>query len=254
MGTENNFQTFISGFPVPGFMKRFLNIFLMMVVLSACEGLNTSRIPGYEIHGIDVSHYQSRIDWEAIASQSIDFAFVKATEGATFKDSLYLRNWSSLKQHGIRRGAYHFFRPEVPPGIQARHFAQTVHLDSGDLPPVLDVEVIGTLPKMELVRRIQIWLEMVESHFGIKPIIYTNLHFYNRNLAGYFNGYPLWIARYHGKEPILACGTDWHFWQYGEHGRLAGIKGSVDFNVFRGSANELDALCIPPASELSSLK
>jgi len=234
-------------------MKRVLNIFLLAVVLSACEGLPTSRLSGYEVHGIDVSHYQSRIDWESVAMQSVEFAFVKATEGGTFEDSLFLHNWSALKRHGIRRGAYHFFRPEVPPGVQVRHFARIVHLESGDMPPVLDVEIIGALPKKELVRRIQIWLEMAEGHFGVKPIIYTNLHFYNRNLAGYFHGYPLWIARYHGKEPILACGSDWHFWQYGKHGRLDGIEGSVDFNVFRGSSGALDSLCIPLSPELSAL-
>lgn len=235
-------------------MRNFLNIVLLAIVCCSCDGLPTPRLDRYAVHGIDVSHYQARIDWEAIANQPIDFAFVKATEGATFTDSLFIQNWAALQQHGIRRGAYHFFRPGVPPGIQARHFAGTVRLEPGDLPPVLDVEIMGDLPKMELVRRIQIWLDMVEHHFGTKPIIYTNLHFYNRNLAGYFSAYPLWIARYHGKEPTLACGRDWHFWQYGKHGRLTGITGHVDFNVFSGTLQALDSLCLPSSPKLSSLK
>ncbi len=235
-------------------MKLLSSISLFWLVLTACEGPPTVRLERYTVHGIDVSHYQSRVDWAGISALPVHFAFVKATEGTTYTDSLFNLNWTALKQSGIRRGAYHFFRPEAPPGEQARHFARTVQLDNGDLPPVLDVELIGGLPKPELVRRLQIWLDIVESHFSVKPIIYTNLHFYNRNLAGHFSEYTLWIARYHAKEPKLADGADWHFWQYGKHGRLTGIKGHVDFNVFRGSLAALDSLCIPGPSELSSLK
>jgi len=80
------------------------------------------------------------------------------------------------------------------------------------------------------------------------------LHFYNRHLAGYFSEYPLWIARYHRREPSLACGTDWVFWQYGHRGRLEGIAGPVDFNVFHGSLEQLEALCLPVSGALSSAR
>lgn len=235
-------------------MKHLVSIFLALAVLTACEYAPTIQLERYEVHGIDVSHYQSRVDWQAIETVPIHFVFVKATEGVSYADSLFAINWTALAKTSIRRGAYHFFRPEAPPGEQARHFARTVRLKSGDLPPVLDLELIGNLSKSELLHRAQIWLDIVENHYGVKPIIYTNLHFYNRHLAGHLEGYPLWIARYHHKEPTLACGSQWHFWQYGKHGRLPGIKGYVDFNVFNGSLATLDSMRIFKGGELSSLK
>lgn len=235
-------------------MNHLLGISIFLLALAGCEGPPTLRLDRYSVHGIDVSHYQSRIDWEAVSVMPIDFVFVKATEGASYTDSLFALNWAALKEKDIRRGAYHFFRPEAPPGEQARHFARTVQLESGDLPPVLDVEITGGVPKTELVQRLQVWLDIVETAYGIRPVIYSNLHFYNRYLAGHFTGYPLWIARYNEREPILACGSNWEFWQYGRHGRLPGIKGHVDFNVFSGSLSALDSLCIPAPGELSSLR
>lgn len=226
-------------------MKYLLNILLPLFVLTACEGPPTPRLARYSVHGIDVSHYQSRINWAELDSLTVHFAFIKATEGISYADSLFERNWEALGATDIRRGAYHFFRPEAPPGEQARHFVRTVTLKTGDLPPVLDIELIGSLPKYELVRRLRVWLDIVENNMGVKPIIYTNLYFYNRHLAGHFTGYPLWIARYHDREPILADGNDWAFWQYGKQGRLPGIRGHVDFNVFNGTLEQLDSLRIP---------
>ncbi|MBX2928738.1 MAG: glycoside hydrolase family 25 protein [Saprospiraceae bacterium] len=235
-------------------MKLYLTILCLTLVCLACEGPPTLRLDRYAVHGIDVSHYQSRINWDTVAALPLHFAFVKATEGATYTDSLFAMNWEAMKRIGIRRGAYHFFRPNAPPGEQARHFARTVPLEIGDLPPVLDIEITDGMPKAELVRRLQIWLDIVESTCGVKPIIYSNVHFYNRYLAGHFTGYPLWIARYNEREPTLACGSDWGFWQYGRHGRLPGIKGHVDFNVFSGSLEQLDSLRLRELVELSSLR
>lgn len=235
-------------------MKQLSNILLLLFALVACEGPPTLRLDRYSVHGIDVSHYQSRIDWETVAAMPIDFVFVKATEGMTYTDSLFALNWAALKEKELVRGAYHFFRPEAPPGEQARHFARTVQLEPGDLPPVLDIEITGGLSKVELVQRLQVWLDIVENAYGVRPVIYSNLHFYNRYLAGHFLDYPLWIARYNERDPILACGSDWNFWQYGRHGRLPGIKGHVDFNVFNGSLAALDSLCVPGPGELSSLR
>jgi lysozyme len=237
-------------------MKMLLYIWIpgALLLLMGCVGPATERMEAYEVHGIDVSHYQSRVSWSTISPSAVQFAFVKATEGIDYKDSLFDYNWAELGRTGIRKGAYHFFRPNLPPGEQARHFARTVKLSAGDMPPVLDVEVMGGLSKEELVHRLQIWLDIIESTYAVKPIIYSNLHFYNRHLAGYFSEYPLWIARYHRREPSLACGTDWVFWQYGHRGRLEGIAGPVDFNVFHGSLEQLEALCLPVSGALSSAR
>ncbi len=233
-------------------MRYFLNILLIATLLFSCEQ-ETIRLQDYEVHGIDVSHYQSRIEWDSVVAQDIHFAFVKATEGISLRDSLHRRNWEEMKRVGIHRGAYHFFRPTFSAELQARNFFETVEIEYGDLPPVLDVEVLDGTSKTHLITGIRTWLYLAEIQFGAKPILYTNLKFYNKFLAGHFDEYPIWIARYNDREPSLACGRDWQFWQYGNQGRISGIEGYVDFNVFNGSHEELRNLCLAPPAILSSV-
>lgn len=201
-------------------------------------------MPAFEIHGIDVSHYQARINWDTIAAQAIDFAFVKATEGTDHTDSLFSTNWSNIKRVGMKRGAYHFFRPRSSVLQQAQNFMDHVQLEKGDLPPVLDVEVTDGASDELVIKRIRTWVEIIEHHYKIRPIIYTNLNFYRRYIKQNFDNYPIWIARYNTLEPKLGNDQDWCFWQYGNRGQLKGIKGFVDFNVFKGSFLELESLCL----------
>lgn len=231
-------------------MKYLLNISLVILLAIVCQ-YETERLDRYELHGIDVSHYQSYIHWPTIAGQEIAFVFVKATEGMQMYDTLYCHNWDAIRAAGLKRGAYHFYRPNVSPHLQAANFTFWVELERGDLPPVLDVEVIDGVSKHKLLEGIKTWLELVEIHYGVKPILYTNLKLYNQLLAGQFDEYPIWIARYNTRQPILACGRDWQFWQYGNRGRLEGIQGYVDFNVFSGNRRELDSLCVAPKVILS---
>jgi lysozyme len=206
----------------------------------------------FAVHGIDISHYQSRIDWDVVAAQDIHFAFVKASEGVSLRDSLFALNWEEMKRVGIRRGAYHFFRPSIPAEAQARNFIAQVKMEYGDLPPVLDVEVLEGSSKVQLITGIRTWLYLVEIQYGVRPIIYTSINFYNRYLAGHFPDHHFWVARYNRRAPRLACGRSWLFWQYGNQGRLEGIAGDVDFNVFNGSLTDLEALCATPTSALIS--
>ena len=81
-------------------------VILLFLTLSfiSCES-DTERIKGYEVHGIDLSHYQSNVRWDIVAAQGISFAFVKATEGEQHTDSLFCRNWEQMQRYGIKRGA-----------------------------------------------------------------------------------------------------------------------------------------------------
>lgn len=224
-------------------MRYITTILFIACLILSCNTV-TERMPHFEVHGIDVSHYQSRVNWDTIAQQNIDFAFVKATEGESHADSLFCNNWYGIKRVGMKRGAYHFFRPRTSVLKQAQNFMDNVQLELGDLPPVLDIEVADGASKELIVESVKIWLEIIEHHYRIKPIIYTNLNFYNRYIADDFQNYPIWIARYNTKKPHLANGKDWQFWQYGDRGELKGIDGFVDFNVFRGSLLELETLCL----------
>lgn len=215
-------------------------------MLTGCLGDGPDAGDRYEILGIDVSHYQGKINWQKLAADGHDFTFIKASEGKELWDNNFVANWEEAGRYGLRRGAYHFFRPEVKPETQAKNFLSQVNLSPGDLPPVLDVEAIGKLSPLELINAIDVWAEMTEARYGVKPIIYTGQNFYNRFLAGHIDEYPLWLARYDVEEPVTVCGREYQFWQYTDKGRLPGIHGNVDRNVFFGSHLDLALLCIPP--------
>ena len=127
-------------------------------------------------------------------------------------------------------------------------------MKNGDLPPVLDIEVTDGASATELINGIQVWLDIVEQKTGITPIIYTNQKFFNQYLANHFSDHLIWIARYNSLfDPHLAKERTWDFWQYGNRGRLDGIKGDVDFNVFNGTFFELKEMCYGERMVLSSL-
>lgn len=198
---------------------------------------------------MDVSHYQKEIEWDTVvARQTLDFAFVKATEGHEYQDSMFCHNWDALRRLGIRRGAYHFFRAYGCGVEQAINFLQTVDMQPGDLAPVLDIERTDGVSPETMIEEANIWLQLVESHLGIKPIIYTNQYFYETYLAGHFEEYPLWIARYSDERPLLATGKKWAIWQYSNEGCIDGICKKVDLNIFPGTSDMLDQLCWFPAS------
>lgn len=209
---------------------------------SSC-GKDTHPAAEYEVKGIDVSRYQLVIDWHMVAAGGVDFAFVKASEGGDFRDERFSANWTGLLEAGIHRGAYHYFRPEVSSRRQANNYINAVGpLKRGDLPPVLDVEERGREDHAVFLEGLRQWLTLVEERYGVKPIIYTGQKFYNRHLAGYFPDHKIWVARYKNEEPTLADGRQFSFWQYTDKGRIPGISGPVDINVFAG--NHLDLALI----------
>lgn len=203
----------------------------------------------YEIHGIDVSRYQQRISWEAVKAMQVEdikigFAFIKATEGNTNKDPYFKRNWQRAKEAGVVRGAYHFFISSKDGKKQAQNFIKNVSLESGDLPPVLDVETTNGASAATIRKEVKKWLDALEEYYKVKPIIYTNASFYKKYFDGYLDEYPLWVAHYlQPKQPRI--GRNWSFWQHSESGRVNGITSKVDFNVFKGDSSDFSSLLIP---------
>lgn len=208
----------------------------------------------YTIHGIDVSRHQAVIDWgdvKAMQSRNIKigFGFMKATEGLETVDVRFKKNWYEAKKAGIPRGAYHFFNAGKSGKGQAQNFIETVHLEPGDLPPVLDVEQIRGTSVVNLQQRVRDWINLVEKHYKVKPIIYTNADFYENYLAGKFDDYPLWVAHYLVKDkPRIR--RNWIFWQHNEAGRVNGIRSYVDFNVFNGDSTDFSNLLIKNKEDL----
>ena len=194
----------------------------------------------YSIHGIDVSKYQQTIAWEEVKAMQVEtirlgFTFIKATEGIGNVDRQFHRNWKKAKQAGMIRGAYHFFIGSKDGRGQAENFIDKVDLQTGDLPPVLDVEQLNGNNIISLRKEIKEWLAVAENYYRVKPIIYTNVDFYNRCLGSEFDEYPLWVAHYYQpQQPRIKRG--WTFWQHSDEGRVNGILSKVDFNVFGGDS------------------
>jgi lysozyme len=194
----------------------------------------------YEIHGIDVSHHQSVIAWDEVKKMEVKdvklgFAIMKATEGLSRVDWQYKRNWRRAKDVGMPRGAYHFFIATKSGVQQAQNFIRTVTLEKGDLPPVLDVEETYGARAEDVGRRVKEFLNALEAHYGVRPIIYTNVDFYDRVLGPDFDNYPLWVAHYiQRNRPRIQ--RNWIMWQHSEKGRVNGITTPVDFNVFSGDS------------------
>lgn len=205
---------------------------------------------GYEIHGIDISHYQGKIDWDRLKSNalidgnSLRFIITKATEGSSRIDPNFKENFNRIREYGFIRGAYHFWSNKSSARSQAYYFLNVARLEDGDLPPVLDIEHIPNDVKVEDFQTdVLTWLHIVEDRYHVKPIIYTYYKFKERYLsAPVFDDYPYWIAHYY-VDKIEYKGT-WKFWQHTDTGQLPGIRGNVDLNVYNGTYYDLLQLTI----------
>jgi lysozyme len=197
------------------------------------------------VSGFDVSSYQGSVDWAAVAGAGLGFAYVKATEGLTFNDPQFARNWSVSKERGIPRGAYHFFHFNDDPVAQAEFFLASAAPNAGDLLPAVDVEVTdGVTDVTRLVDALSAFITRVEQAMaGKRMLVYTGFGFWNASFHGSdaFAGHPLWIAEYNGDAtPVLPGGwNNWIVWQHSSNGTVPGITGSVDLNVLNGDAAAL---------------
>lgn len=218
------------------------------------------------VFGIDVSHHQGTVNWQAVAGAGVIYTWIKATEGKTYVDDKFASNWVDSKAAGFLRGAYHFFRPNRDAEQQAKHFVETIRafsagsksaLEPGDLPPVLDIEVTDGKSSQEILDSIATWLEVVEQALGRKPIIYTYPAFWRDALGNpkRFAAYALWIAHYtKARQPLVPGGwTTWTFWQYLSMGRVQGIGTVVDLNRFKGSLHDLRLLAGVTSGATTSL-
>jgi len=200
--------------------------------------------------GIDISHYQRKEDikWDSLSVANgalpIEFVVLRATMGNRSADKHFEEFWKLAKKHDKIRGAYHFYRADEDPVFQANNFLENVKLESGDLPPILDIEKIPRRKtKEKLIDDLKIWCKIVEEKYGEKPIIYTYYHYYKDFLKGEFDDYPLWLANYNDV-PQPSPDDDWDFWQFTENGIVYGINTKVDVNIYNGSLWSLERLAL----------
>lgn len=204
----------------------------------------------YSVFGIDISQYQKEIQWDKLASShNIDFAIIRATAGKNHIDSRYKINWHEAEANNIIRGAYHYYRPDENSKEQADFFIKNVVFKAGDLPPILDIEKYSKIQSLTSLKNgLLNWLDIVEEHYGVVPILYTYIKFYNLVIATdpRFDKYPIWLAWYNldAKEAMLK--KTWTFWQFTEQGKISGIDTYVDINIFNGTRQELNFIRIKP--------
>lgn len=201
-------------------------------------------------YGFDISHYQNKEDikWDSLTIGNktipLEFVVMRATMGNRNADKHFDDFWEQAKKQKMIRGAYHFYRADEDPVIQANNFLENVKLESGDLPPILDIEKI---PKRKtnkkLIEDLKVWCRIVEETYGEKPIIYTYYHYYKDFLKGEFEDYPLWLANYNDV-PAPSPDSRWDFWQFTENGIVHGINTKVDLDIYNGSSWSLKRLTL----------
>lgn len=197
--------------------------------------------------GIDVSEYQGKISWsyvDTIENQyPLHFVFIRATAGNDAVDRRFRRNWEGAKKNKMIRGAYHYYRPNENSLEQAELFIKTVRLQKGDLPPVLDIEKLPKNQSMtNLKKGLRRWLQAIENHYKVKPIIYTGEKYYDDFLKEEFSDYLFWIANYNFYREEIQ--DDWLFWQFTERAAVPGIEGNVDVNIYNGDLKQLQFITI----------
>lgn len=208
--------------------------------LSVKDSSSTASIKKY---GIDVSHYQGNINW-SLAKHDVSFAFVKATDGASFVDPQYVENSEALLKEGVVSGAYHFYEPNQDPIEQAAHFVTTVSSSGHKLRPVLDIEITDGKSAKNISSGALKWLKYVEDKMGCKPMIYTFASYWDDNLGDKFNRYNYWLAAWTSKPTPVPPNkrSDWQLWQFTNKGKVKGVKGLVDRDLFDGNKHSFDKL------------
>jgi|GEM_PF-3699973 len=202
-------------------------------------------LEGNSVHGVDVSNWQGNINWSLVKGAGVAFAFLKATEGAGFVDGAYGRNLSGCRKESILVGAYHFARPgSGSAAAQAKHFTQVVvKYGKQGIMPALDLEDAGHLGSTQLLQWVEEWLATVKQVLQQNAVLYVSPAFVQAHMPSATFSMPLWTAQWQCKAPRQVPGwKSWTFWQYTNAGRVAGIEGNVDLDVFRGTAPALQRL------------
>ena len=216
-------------------MKKRIGIIIIFIILLAlCEyfGIiqhNKIFTYKYNVKGIDVSHWQNKIEWNEVKEDNVEFVYIKATEGNDFIDNMFSYNWNETKKVNLKRGAYHYFTTGSSGKEQGNNFIKTVPNELDSLPPVIDIEV-GGLPKEQFNRELNDFIKVLENEYGKKPILYVMYPLYESYIKDEYKDYKIWI-RDIVKPPQLSDGREWAIWQYSNRGRIKGIETYVDLNV-----------------------
>jgi GH25 family lysozyme M1 (1,4-beta-N-acetylmuramidase) len=201
--------------------------------------------------GLDVSHWQGSINWTTVKNQGAQFAYIKATEGTTYRDPNFSANYTNAYYAGLVRGAYHFAQPASSSGAaQADYFAAhggAWSRDNQTLPGMLDIEYNPNGATCYGISQasMRTWITSFLNEYHAKTsrwaTIYTTTDWWKTctgNTSAYASNDPLDIARYSSSVGTLPAGWGFYtFWQWADSGTFPG-----DQDVFNGSHDRLLAL------------
>ena len=188
--------------------------------------------------GIDVSNWSGSIDWESVTNSGVEFVVIQASEGTFYRDPYLQEDYNGAKENGLRVGFYHFLTATnaTEAEQQARFFASVISGKTPDCKLAMDYEVFGGVSVGEINNIAQIFLESVKRLTNKEVIIYSDLsnsrEVFSRELA---QNYPLWIAYYGDYNQLRNIETNWETWQgvqYTDRGRVEGISGNVDRDIY----------------------
>jgi len=218
----------------------------------------TPDVRPYPIRGVDISHYQGAVSWDLVKLAGLSFVYVKATEGVDGVDDQFASNWKGAAGAGMLKGAYHFYNFCKGGAAQADNFINTVPPDARALPMTVDLERSGdckTMPQKAAFRKsFAAFVRKIQAAYGHRPVVYLNAAIYDQYFKDENDSYKLWIADTSHAAPALSDSASWTIWQYGWHGRVAGIPGEVDLDVFNGTPQMLASLTGPTDVLVASLR
>ncbi|MBD3636778.1 MAG: glycoside hydrolase family 25 protein [Crocinitomicaceae bacterium] len=225
-----------------------LTVYLIWTVLNEATkntkyGSFGSIVPeDYPIMGIDVSRYQGEINWNLVrdmrsGDDSIQFVFIKATEGVSLEDPMKRTNAYGARGADIDYGFYHFYIPSLPAWKQAQFFCEEIGGYNFDLKPVIDIEADTDMSGDDLRDSVRVFLNFVENRLGVRPIIYTYSKMYESKLR--MLPELFWIAKYSRECRAMEEDEEVICWQFSESGTVDGIAEKVDLNVAKENFFEL---------------
>lgn len=190
---------------------------------------------GQEHQGIDVSQWQGDIDFEQVAASGIRVVYIRSSLGGGFIDPYFEQNYQRAKAAGLKIGFYHYVtaRTVSQARYQARFFIGVIKGKKFDCRLAMDFEDLTNLSAAEANKIGLAFIRTVEKTSGKKAVVYSNTYTAGAVFGGALTKYPLWAASYGVSQPSSAVNwSSWAGWQYTDQGRVPGISGYVDRDIF----------------------
>jgi GH25 family lysozyme M1 (1,4-beta-N-acetylmuramidase) len=243
--------------PAPGASGNDLAFSLPSGPVSALPGNPAIKIfnppEEYTFHGIDISQFND-VTWSKLPAD-VDFVYVRAT-GILGVDKKFRRNWAAAKEQGIARGTYHYWSYCQSVDRQFNKIVDAVPVDIEDMPIALDIDwpaksflskevaCAKDLGAAGATKRIVELLDRLHRHYGKLPLVYGNANVFSDLLTEYTD-FAVWLGKPEegqGDAEVSLSGVQpWTIWQYTQTGKIQGVNGPVDRDVFFGTKEQFDA-------------